>query len=57
MLAHVSLSHLSDPAVTLTGVGLILVYLLWRMVVRPRWYERPLNPSTEPPSAASSSPR
>lgn len=39
MIAHISFSHLSDPAVALTCAGLFLLYALWRGVLRSRLQE------------------
>lgn len=57
MLAHLSLSHLSDPIVALSAGGLILLYTLWRTVLRPRLQENGTvdqSPETNPAASPSS---
>lgn len=57
MLAHLSLSHLSDPLVALPGTGLLLLYALWRVVLRSRLQERGStdpSPDTNPAASPSS---
>lgn len=56
MIAHFSLTHLFDPAFALTGAGLVLLYALWRGVVRPRVQRNTASPSPEKAPSASHSP-